>query len=371
MDDTGNAQAVSRLLYMPRIDEQGEEYALVSSQNGTFIGISRIYAMPFFLDPQALMNPHIFITGMTGSGKTYLTKNLMLKLYAVLGCMVIVIDFTGEYSEFAKLFSAECVNTKRIGKLIDDGKSMIAHMDMKGMTEQRRVSEAVSALRTVLDKMRSRARKDRQIFVILDEAWKVIGRSRPLETIIREGRKYGVGIIAASQIIGDVDVPFLGNIATFFIFRVQDRESLEILQRNYGLRDDQIALIQNLELGSCFVIQVGKSSVRNSFCIRRVIGIEAAAPVRMIIDEGMNVETSMQRFEGMVRRICGSENSAEIVSKAREKGMVRLDALISELMERGGDKRLILSELRHIGIRDDDLADAFSISLAGKADGRR
>lgn len=366
MVNVNNATDVSKLLYMPRIDEQGFGKTLESSANGAFVGLSKIYAMPFFLNPDVLMNPHIFITGMTGSGKTYLTKSLMLKLYAILGCVVIVIDFTGEYAEFASLFSAEYAEPGGISRIIDEDKNRIVYVNLKGLEEHRKIRDAVSVLGDVTRKMRKRghAEKNRRIFVILDEAWKLVEKSRPLETIIREGRKYRVGILIASQLIDDVDAPFLSNIATLFVFRVQEAGSLEMLQKNYNLRDDQVGSIQNLELGSCFVVQVNKFNVRDAFCIRRVIGIDAAAPVKILVGERMNVEISLSKFELLVKRACGNDSAREIIARERERGFVKLDLLIKELMEGGGDRRAILRELGGIGIKEDDLADAFALAVS-------
>ncbi len=367
-----NSLEVSKLLYVPRMDEQDAGRVMGSSANGIFVGMSRVYGMPFFLNPDALMNPHVFITGITGSGKTYLTKNLMLKLYAVLGCVVIVIDFTGEYAEFATLFSAEDSDADNIPRLIDQDRNMIVYLNLKGIPEGKKVSGAITILKRITEKMRERghAEKNRRIFVILDEAWKLIERSKPLETIIREGRKYRVGIVIASQIIGDLDAPFLSNMATLFVFRVQDKVSLEVLQRNYNLRDDQIAMMQNLELGSCMIIQINKFNVREAFCLSRVIGIEAAAPLRLLIGEKMHVELSLSKFEAMVKRICGNDRARELISRSRESGFLKLELLIRELVVNGGDRRVILSELKRIGIKEGDLADAFAIAVEVKLDER-
>ena len=364
MRSVTNATDISKLLYIPMIDEVDAETSIESSHNGIFIGVSRIYSMPFFLDPERLMNPHIFITGMTGSGKTYLTRNLMLKLYAELDCIVIAIDFTGEYREFADLFSSKRAVPKEIGGLIDEEKNRIVYVDLKPVSEESRISGAISILETVARCMRGRARNNkRRIFIILDEAWKLIGKSKPLETIIREGRKYKVGMIVASQNIGDLDMPFLSNMATIFIFRVQDNVSISTLQNNYGMRNEQVAMIQNLELGSCFVVQVNKHNARYAFCIKRVSGIDAAAPMKILIGDGMSIEVSMSRFESMVMEICHGSGASGVIARAKEHGFVRLDALIKDLIDTGAERRAILKELQEIGINDVDIADAFAMAV--------
>ncbi|MEM3839404.1 MAG: type IV secretory system conjugative DNA transfer family protein, partial [Candidatus Micrarchaeaceae archaeon] len=303
--------------------------------------------------------------GMTGSGKTYLTKSLMLRLYAVLECIVIVIDFTGEYEEFARRFSAECPAIAGIPKLIGNDANKIIYINLSRESEQKKVKGATAALQAITNKMRARGFNGnaRSVFVILDEAWKMMEKSRPLEIIIREGRKYKVGIVVASQIIRDVDLNFIGNIATIFAFRVQDRDSLSIFQKNYGLRDEQIAGIQNQELGGCFVIQLSKYNLREAFFIRRVSGVETNATARIVVGDKMAVEVNSSKFEELVRKVCSGSTAREIISKANDSGFIRLDALIKQVICSNGDRRALLAELRKLGIRLDEIADAFAAAV--------
>ncbi|MCL5419573.1 MAG: type IV secretory system conjugative DNA transfer family protein [Candidatus Marsarchaeota archaeon] len=358
----------SRLFCLPIVDEQTLESIEESARDGIFIGISKTYMRPFFLNFGLLMNPHVFITGITGSGKTYLARSMMLKLQALLDCIVIVIDFTGEYAKFAEALSFGGYTADMLAGVLDEGLPRIVHISLKGLKEDERIDSAVSALDVVVRKMRERdVGSGRRVFVILDEAWKLIEKSRPLKTIIREGRKYGVGMIIASQMISDIDAPFLSNMATVFVFRTQDREALGSLQQNYGLKDSHMSAIQNLDVGSCFVIQLNKANIRYAFGIRKVAGVEIAPFMRIMVGDGMSVEVSLQDFERMVKDLCNGR-AGEVLARIRPEGRVRLNALIWELVSNGARRKAVLASLREIGIRDEDIADAFSSVMAEMAD---
>ncbi len=308
------------------------------------------------------MNPHVFITGITGSGKTYLAKSLMLKLYAILGCIVIVIDFTGEYGELASMFTGLNSPTSEVEERIDEGRGGIVYINLSRLDEAEKVRMAISFLDTVARKMRKRRYKEgnKRIFVVLDEAWKLLGKGGSLEIMIREGRKYGVGMVIASQLIGDIDAPFLSNMATVFVFRIQDKLSLDLLSKNYCLRMDQSAAMQNLGVGSCFVIQLNRSNSRDSFQISRVVGAKLGNIAKIFLGDKMNIEITYGELDELVGRLCRESRGAEIISRVRESGSIRIDRLIRDLIVAGADRRKILDSLKRIGIGESDMADAFA-----------
>ena len=106
-----DAARLAPLMRLPQLYEQSLPAVEKGAREGVFIGSTRF--LPYFLDFGVLMNPHVFVCGITGSGKTYLMKGLMLKLCAIMGSLVIAIDFTGEYRGFAELAGEESVTPSR------------------------------------------------------------------------------------------------------------------------------------------------------------------------------------------------------------------------------------------------------------------
>ncbi len=126
--------------------------------------------------------------------------------------------------------------------IVESRSKGIVHFDLSGITsEASKVGVADGILRGIAGNMR---RSDnlcgKRVFIMLDEAWKLLAESNSLETILREGRKYRHGLIFSSQLMEDVDLALLSNAATLFAFRLQNSQSLERLARNYNLRACEI-----------------------------------------------------------------------------------------------------------------------------------
>ncbi len=75
--------------------------------NGIYLGKTKIYNIPFFLNLNLLTSPHIAIAGMTGSGKTYMLKNFIIRNYIYKKTNILVIDLNGEYEEVIELISGK------------------------------------------------------------------------------------------------------------------------------------------------------------------------------------------------------------------------------------------------------------------------
>ena len=137
--------------------------------------------------------------------------------------------------------------------MVSEGRRGIVHVDLSGIpSEPNKVRAAEGILAGIAENMRrADGLEGRRVFVMLDEAWKLLRESRALETILREGRKYRHGLIFSSQLVEDVDLALLSNAATLFAFRLQNSQSLERLARNYnlaGLRDREDTEPEHREL---------------------------------------------------------------------------------------------------------------------------
>ena len=95
-----SSRSVSNLFFLIGSTEPSKAEAAKASGSCIYLGRSYIRSMPSFLDLSASINPHIFIFGMTGSGKSYLMKSLIMMLSVISDALVLVIDITGEYAEF-------------------------------------------------------------------------------------------------------------------------------------------------------------------------------------------------------------------------------------------------------------------------------
>ena len=236
--------------------------------------------MPAFIDFRNLLNPHILICGMTGGGKTYLAKSLFARMHMFSSSNVLLIDFTGEYLEAAS--NLQIIKSPGLEGLFGEEQGVM-YIDLHELSEREKVAKASEIFDKAAELMRKRGHKQKnRVMILIDEAWKLIEKNRGLEIIIREGRKYGVGLITSSQLLHDTSANILSNIATIFIFKTTSSKSLETLSKNFNLAEKELKSIQDLDLGSCFVIQLHKSGVRSAFTIRKVIGIRDTNMIRII-----------------------------------------------------------------------------------------
>ncbi len=362
MHEFSNSVRLSRILQLPATSEPVLNEMVARSRNGIYIGPSKLYGIPVFIDFDFMINPHIFITGITGAGKTYLTKNLMLKLCCVIDATVILVDFTGEYREFVDSVAAKKVCSDPQISLED---AKLAYIDLKGLKEEEKIARAVEVLNKIAAEMRTRdpSARQKRVFVILDEAWKLVRSSGSFETIIREGRKYSVGIVLASQLLEDVGAAFLSNIASLFVFRIQNDKSIDLLAQNYGLTGSQAESVKHLEVGSCLLIQLLKTGVQ-ILSIRRVSGIKVSRFAKIMFGDGMGIEIEMEELSKMAKGMCEGKAVDGLLLNARECGYIRLEEMIKEMILCGADRRMLLGALRKHGIADYDIADAFAAALS-------
>ena len=174
---------ISKLLDIHYNEEPNASEILTSANNGIFIGNSGKMNVPIFLDFGSLFNPHVFIVGMTGSGKTFLMKSLLMRLSFIMGARVIIVDFTGEYQEAASLIGAYFHNgADKAGSI---GTSRSSYFMLKNLKENEKVERASEILKSVATKMRGNIGKKDNIYILLDESWKLMDNNEDLEIIVR------------------------------------------------------------------------------------------------------------------------------------------------------------------------------------------
>lgn len=342
------------------IYEQSIDEAVSNSQEGIFIGSSRNCNMPVFIDTRNLLNPHMLICGMTGSGKTYLAKNIYLRLSLFSGASTLIIDFTGEYSDYASTINNPA---KNLAKQLFGNSPASAYMDLHLLPE----SEKIRKTSEILDEIVSISRKSgtskrNRLFILLDEAWKLVEHCKSLETLIREGRKYGIGLITASQMLHDTSQVIISNVATIFVFKTANAKSLDTLSKTLNISADELSGIQNLGLGSCFLILHGKNGIKSKFFIRRVFGNELTHMITLCCGGKMEISIPKRTLENELNALCGAEKAKSMQDKINS-GRISLPMLISFLIDSGADRRQVLSVLEKIGFKRDDLADSFALAL--------
>ncbi|MEM3237089.1 MAG: type IV secretory system conjugative DNA transfer family protein [Candidatus Micrarchaeaceae archaeon] len=357
---------VSKLFYIYQQGDADPELAAAESKSGIYIGNTIARSLPYFLDFGSLLNPHIFIFGVTGSGKSYMMKSLVLKFSSIMGAAIVIIDFTGEYEKFAEFISAKSHEVAKGIDGLDDVAKTSHYFCLKGIkSEGERLEYADSILRELVGQVRKlKINAAARLFVFLDEAWKLAPRSRSLMTLLREGRKYGCGLVMASQVVEDMDLSMLSNFATIFIFRLQNRQSIEKLAKNYGLGLADEQAIQSLNLGSCMVIQVRKDRKVRASIIGKVHGFEIQNMFSIKSGDSMKIDIEKKIILDLLRESgVEMEKATAIVSAIEESAGIELKDLIVRAITSGAERLALLRGLRKIGVGEAELADSFASAI--------
>jgi DNA phosphorothioation-dependent restriction protein DptH len=97
-------------------------------------------------------------------------------------------------------------------------------------------------------------------FVVLDEAHKLsFDRGSPVEKLLREGRKFGLGLVLASQQPEDFSPVAFANTATKIVFQVGDERSTISRQLHRKIKNahsfgEIYQLITKLPRGCAYVV---------------------------------------------------------------------------------------------------------------------
>ena len=319
---------------------------------GIMLGISSQFSVPVFLDLSHAINPHILIVGITGSGKTNLMLHIIMRLAATGEAKITIFDMTGEYARFQDIRSSS------------EMKGNLEYLPFHNLDERKKVESARKSLGKVISEMRrqSSACKRQSRFIALDEAWKLVSGPE-LKVILREGRKYGVGIIISSQLITDLEREYLGNISTMLILRTHSMESLEKMAADYSLSEHDIAAIKELAVGESVLIKNPKSAPRT---VTRLSRPEiAVVPNSIYINNGgkMNVRINRRKLIAAIESRFGREKTSGLMSEIISSDTIELAHILSVLLSSGFDRFSILEFTRELGIGNADAADAFSYAI--------
>lgn len=349
-----HAAAIPFLYYSEESEACGKGHL-----NGVYIGKGSGLSSPVFLDLQQQINPHVMIAGITGAGKSFLVKAVVPRIASMDGVAVLIVDFAGEYGELARTAGAKAVDFKGLSaQAISQGVTIADLSSIRDDAEK--TSCAESAVSACISAMRSfPADSKLRLVLVLDEAWKLMKSGNLLEVLIREGRKYGVSVVIATQMLDDMAQGLFENMGTVFVFRLQNTESLDRLSRNYNLAEEHVSMIQNLGLGACMLIRVFKSKRKVPVFIERVEQVRVDQKV-CVQSGGMEIEIKERSFYSGIEGIVERSRASELRALLEKERVIRLESLLDLILSYGADRRKTLSVLRSFGLPEAGIADAFA-----------
>ena len=413
-------------------------------ESGVYMGKTRIYRAPFYLDTDRLVNPHIVVLGMSGSGKTYFLKSLIARSRMYNSSRVLIIDWNGEYRDTvsfldgktlrcgvdARLNVFELFDTSEskgircvldminrmvglsreertvvynailnaskkpgarkrlgLGKLIEELHLMqsgaeakllqlvgnplfaertsfgvdellgaITSIELSGLRDDGQRGEVARAvLRVIIGAMhRSRMGKGPDVLIVLDEGWRLLGNAEEVSVMFREGRKYGFGLIVATQLAKDINNEALANAACMAIFRLQNSEDYDLLMGAGVIDAHDRQKLSSLDVGSCMIELAERESggrVRK-FLMRRIEGVRM--DTYNLVGGHMDVHISGRRFAEETERLdAGGDVKGRIISFVNEnERSIDLVALAKLMLRFKLERVQVILYLKSLGVDD-------------------
>ena len=134
---------ISKRAFLSRPPEPPAWVIMSDPNEALFIGSTKIFNVPFTWSFMNLTNPHIAVVGITGSGKSYFVKTLLIRASYIWNSNAIIVDFAGEYNAWVK---------QSAGKVVSLGKGdYINLLDLSGMKPIDRTKQVMNSLEILTD----------------------------------------------------------------------------------------------------------------------------------------------------------------------------------------------------------------------------
>ncbi len=134
---------VAKRSFFSRPPEPPVSVLLSDPFRSLYIGTTKIFRVPFTWSFFNLTNPHIAVVGITGSGKSFFVKTLLIRASYVWNTNAVIIDWAGEYRAWVKQSGGIIVSLAK-------GDYMNI-MDLSGMKPIDRVKQIMNSLDILTD----------------------------------------------------------------------------------------------------------------------------------------------------------------------------------------------------------------------------
>ncbi len=333
---------------------------------GIYVGKTLAYNLPFFLNSSRLINPHISIVGMTGSGKSYLLKSMIMRLYISNNVNILIIDWSSEYSQLVKDLGGIVRSARGNADIpVEHLPEGILSIDL---SEIRDPSIAGCTARNALlevSKSMSRSKLNEKVrwVIVIDEAWKLADYEKVLGRLFREGRKFGFSIIVATQLIKDVNNEILANAACCFVFRLMGSENFDALSSSGLLKHNDIETVKSLNRGTCMVSLHTRKDIEKNFAVR-IDGFSFKS--YLLSYSGVKMKVSLESISNAISKmeIC-TEDRLKLFRFFDDAGQsLDLIQVIGAMMEIGIKRVEMISFFSELGV--DETSVAISIESIKK-----
>lgn len=134
---------LAKRTFISRPPEPPYEFLLNDPTDSIFVGITKLFSVPFTWSFANLTNPHISVCGITGSGKSFFVKTFLTRASYIWNTNAVIIDWAGEYISWVKQSG---------GKVVSFSKGDYMNiMDLSGMKPIDRAKQIMNSLDILTD----------------------------------------------------------------------------------------------------------------------------------------------------------------------------------------------------------------------------
>lgn len=142
VQDVPNVTIARRSIIVSPPEPPAEEL-MADPTDSIYIGRSDIFGAPYHWTFKKLTNPHIVVTGITGSGKSYFIKTFLLRASLVWNANAIILDWAGEYKPWVKQVGGKVIALAR--------GAYLNLLDLGGMRPADRIKQVIRSLEILTD----------------------------------------------------------------------------------------------------------------------------------------------------------------------------------------------------------------------------
>ncbi|MGC8478627.1 MAG: ATP-binding protein [Candidatus Micrarchaeia archaeon] len=432
----GNAREVAGRMAIFGRSEPVEEF----EGKGIYIGRGLIYKSPIIIRFDKLINPHVSIIGMSGAGKSYLLKSMIIRRRILEGINIFAMDWNGEYNDTIEFLSGtphkigigckigmnflrdknktlDCIAesvSHAIGMEANDSKAIrqsvqevlergngreemakeklrdekilsqierlhlqkffsevgckieellngASSIDLSSMeNDMQREIIVHFILQSLVEHMHGlKVNGKSKLMFILDEAWRSINDRQLLHRIYREGRKYGIGVVTATQHASDIDDGILASSACIFIFKMQGGGLGTLAEKGF-IGKKEAETLESSGVGKCAIRLSYKNGTAKPFFVDKVDGFLVGV-ARLNYGGNMHMEIPFEQIENIAKRLGLSQKQSEDIRAMAEEAEGEIDIVefIRKLLSIGLDRPTVISFFRLLGLNDIAIVRAY------------
>ncbi len=134
---------LAKRVFFSRPPEPPYEFLFGDPTESIFIGMTKLFRVPFTWTYASLTNPHIAVVGITGAGKSFFIKTFLARASYVWNSNAVIIDWAGEYIAWVKQSGGTVLSFSK--------GSYMNIMDLSGMKPINRAKQIMNSLDILTD----------------------------------------------------------------------------------------------------------------------------------------------------------------------------------------------------------------------------